>query len=1148
NDGEEIHIGFGSTATITTTIGQYAGTFSATFIVNTQAEGMRIITAYGLTSHRIDTDTRFNITGKISWVRPESGQVGDFVTVFGVGYPAAPATITIHFGKTTTITTAPTDINGTFTAVFRIDTQYYGTKVITAIGSLATATYIIVPKIITLLPQSGEVGDEVTVEGTGHHPGEVAIHFGTQETIATATASADGTFSTTFIVNTQKAQTTIITSATDGAFATTIFQIKPTLFIAPELGRVGDEVTIEGIGFGSETVEVALNFQTKTTLANINGTFSVTFILATQSRATIVGTGTGLHTTEFATDNYVILPKIILIYPASQTLGNPVTVVGTGYTAGSEVHIGFGTNPTITTTISQPDGTFSTTFLVDTQTFGTKTITATEAGTNLWYSITDQFQISPRIYAVSPTSGQVGDSVTVFGAGFVKDERVDIHFGTMSSIAWTDAIGTNGTFTAVFTINTQPCGWTTITALGTSSSTIVTNTFKIMAKLSEIQPDRGPVNQDVTLKGTGYSGQQEVVIIHFGTHQTITSVVSSTNGTFSITFTNDIMVDSVVVVTGRGLISGEIATTLFEIKPAITSIQPNSDKVGSIVTVQGAGFGLGKLVWIDFGTKLTITTTISDPVGSTFTVTFLVNTQTGGVKRVTATNEVGKIDATNFTILPNITYLMPTSGTVGTKITVQGTGFATGVVRIDFGTNQTITIAQAGTNGTFSVNFTVNTQVYGSTTITAIDTIVSRFATTTFFIRNKMEIKPTAITRVGEVVSIWGCGYGNTEQVVVSFGTNPTITTTMTDANGTFSTTFITDSQPYGSKVITTRSISNLMNTVALTLEPKILSIIPAFAQVQDVITVIGGGYTGAAVIGIDFGTLKTITTTNTSTNGTFSITFTINTQPGGTLVLTAGDSAGKKATSPYYVAAEIITLTPTQGILGTKVTIMGTGYKGGEVVTISFGTTVTIATTVSSTHGTFSATFITNTQGAGATAVTAKSTSAQYAITSFGVSARITLISPLSGCVGDTVTLKGDGYSVSGVVTIDFGTDMTITTTMASTNGTFSTTFILSFHQRGTWTVTAKTTSLALNTTIFEILPDIASVAPGYYAPVGATVSVTGTGFIDGAIPQFGLGNTIGLGAGNVFVGQNGKFERAFAVNTQSAGTKVLTAYTDDG
>ncbi len=65
----------------------------------------------------------------------------------------------------------------------------------------------------------------------------------------------------------------------------------------------------------------------------------------------------------------------------------------------------------------------------------------------------------------------------------------------------------------------------------------------------------------------------------------------------------------------------------------------------------------------------------------------------------------------------------------------------------------------------------------------------------------KIKVSPTSGT-IGSIVTVSGEGFGQTEEVVIDFGVNPTIAVTMTDNLGQFKTVFTVDTQPAGVKTI----------------------------------------------------------------------------------------------------------------------------------------------------------------------------------------------------------------------------------------------------------------------------------------------------------------------------------------------------------
>ncbi|MEW6103972.1 MAG: hypothetical protein AB1630_09230 [bacterium] len=96
--------------------------------------------------------------------------------------------------------------------------------------------------------------------------------------------------------------------------------------------------------------------------------------------------------------------------------------------------------------------------------------------------------------------------------------------------------------------------------------------------------------------------------------------------------------------------------------------------------------------------------------------------------------DAGSQDTIPFRILGSIIFLSPTQGGPSTIVTMRGLGIRdSGLVRIDFGTHQTITTTISSNNGTFSATFITSTQPGGQKTITVRDYLNNQ-ATTTFLL------------------------------------------------------------------------------------------------------------------------------------------------------------------------------------------------------------------------------------------------------------------------------------------------------------------------------------------------------------------------------------------------------------------------------
>ncbi|MBU1599159.1 T9SS type A sorting domain-containing protein, partial [bacterium] len=114
------------------------------------------------------------------------------------------------------------------------------------------------------------------------------------------------------------------------------------------------------------------------------------------------------------------------------------------------------------------------------------------------------------------------------------------------------------------------------------------------------------------------------------------------------------------------------------------------------------------------------------------------------------------------------------------------------------------------------------------------------------------------------------------------------------------------------------------------------------------------------------------------------SAIFKVSAQTSGTKVITAQDTEGNLATTTFFIIPFNISVSPSSGLAGIPVTIIGSGFCDLKSVTISFGTHQTITTTQSSNNGTFSATFIVDTQTPGTKVITAKDSEGNLATTVF--------------------------------------------------------------------------------------------------------------------------------------------------------------------
>lgn len=161
------------------------------------------------------------------------------------------------------------------------------------------------------------------------------------------------------------------------------------------------------------------------------------------------------------------------------------------------------------------------------------------------------------------------------------------------------------------------------------------------------------------------------------------------------------------------------ASSFFTVGQKI-SISPENVSMGDLVTVNGSGFSVssGVTILLD-GNPVTTTPAqvLTDQNGS-FVASFLVPPCSGGNHTVLVQDAQGFKSTATLTISSKIT-ATPSSGTVGTLVTVSGTGFSalTNVVVL-FANEQVGTLA-TDANGSFTgLTFTVPASAAGGQIVT----------------------------------------------------------------------------------------------------------------------------------------------------------------------------------------------------------------------------------------------------------------------------------------------------------------------------------------------------------------------------------------------------------------------------------------------
>jgi hypothetical protein len=974
-------------------------------------------TVNGLTTF---SATSFTVTAPpsdppaITSFTPTSGPVGSTVTIYGSNFSTNISNNIVKFGTDQAAVISATATQLAVIVPAGATTQPIYVTVNSLTAYTGTSFNVTFPPVITsFTPASGPVGTTVTVEGTnfGTLPADNTVLFGTaQASIVSATATQ-----LSVIVPTG-ATTQPITLTVNGltTFSTTTFTVtappsdSPAIAsFSPTLGPVGTTVTITGANFSTNISNNTVRFGTvQAAVISATATQLTVIVPAGATTQPIYVTVNGL--TAYTSTSYIVTvaPAITSFTPASGPVGTTVTINGINFSAiPSENTVLFGTVPaTVTTsaatqlTVTVPAGATSQQISVT-----VNELTAT-SGTS--FTVT----IPPTITSFSPASGPVGTTVTIYGSNFSTNISANIvKFGTVQAAV----ISATATQLAVIVpagATSQPISVTVneLTAY-TGMSYIVT----VVPAITSFAPASGLVGTTVTINGTNFSAIPSENTVLFGavpatvttataTHLTVTVPVGATSQPISVT------------VNGLTASSGTSFTIITP--PTISSFSPISGPVGTTVTIEGTNFSTtpsDNLVL--FGT---VQAAVSSATATQLTVIVPAGATTQPI--YVTVNGLTTNSGTSFTVTappsnpPAITSFTPTSGPVGTTVTIYGSNFSANISdnTVRFGTVQAAVISATATQLAVIVPAgATNQPIY--ITVNSLTAYTSTSFNVTF---------PPLITSftpasgpVGTTVTIEGTNFGTLPaDNTVLFGTAQAsvISATVTQMSVIVPTGAITQPITLTVNGLTTFSGTSFTVTAPPSNPPAITSFTPASGPIGTTVTINGSNFSmNISNNTVRFGTVQAGVISATTTQLTVIVPAGATTQP---IYVTVNGLTAYTGTSFNVTIPPVITsFYPASGPVGDTVTIEGMNFSNIPADNIvMFGTVQATVTASTAIH-------LTVIVPGGAIiqpiSVTVNGLSA-ISGTSFTVTTppAIMFFNPTSGPVGTTVTITGSNFSTN--------------------------------------------------------------------------------------------------------------------------------------
>ncbi|MGA8848398.1 MAG: hypothetical protein WB564_01025 [Dehalococcoidia bacterium] len=351
-----------------------------------------------------------------------SGVPGTQVAVDGQSFDAG-AYVDIYYGETR-INTGKTDSSGDFTITITVPEGYKGVHTVLAedVDGKSASAYFTVTPGLTVSPQKGPVGTNITVKGQGFAKNEQGIEVryylnGSYETIGrNITANAKGSWKTSFpIPPSTRGDHKIDAQSAESEF----YEVEDATFkVAAEIstdkssGSVGDIITITGSEFVAYEKGIQILFAGQAVVtdikANAQGDWEESFEVPEMPMGMYSVTAGGEQTKkeDVSELNFKIEPGIVLSLDEGY-VGMKLTATGRGFSASEDVNI-MCDGRQVATAGTNNKGSFEASFLMPESQHGERSVSAQDTAKNKATAIfTMESEPPPMPTLTSPSNGSV---------------------------------------------------------------------------------------------------------------------------------------------------------------------------------------------------------------------------------------------------------------------------------------------------------------------------------------------------------------------------------------------------------------------------------------------------------------------------------------------------------------------------------------------------------------------------------------------------------------------------------------------------------------------------------------------------------------------------------------------------------------------
>ena len=935
--------------------------------------------------------------------------------------------------------------------------------------------------------------------------------------------------------------------------------------VSPSFDPNGESVTISGTGFSLSDTSVSATIGGKPFISGTScpvsvGSFKCDFVIppgvgSLYSYVTVTATGNSGDKT--STAYYVSQPGFLL----SQNSGPAGTQLNAAYFVGYSPK---DTSRTITFNGANvtPSGGCSGVYYIACY----FTIPAsTQAGTypvtisgDTGDSASATFTVFPTISLVA-SQGPAGSIVAVTGLDFsTSDSSVTLELGSTIPAQSSCPVSQAGSFSCAFTVPSVSSGAYSLKVTGNSGDS-ASAPFSVSVAYISLNPSSAPAGTTVTVTASDLYSLDTSASLSFGSAD-VTPVAGCpvSGGSISCAFTVPPSLSTgAYSVTVKGN-SGDSVTAPFTITVASLILTLNSGPPGQSVLVYGQGFSSANTaVSLSFGGGAPTSCAFSTGAYQFNCFITVPSSTSPGTYAVTAVGDVSGDQASSlFSVTPITLTISPTSGPVGSQITISGSGFpsspngafeiypvlgnpyADGFPPFFFYLNFDSPCFVSG--GSFSCTYTVPasdsvTECFDgfcdtSTVYLTPGEYPIGFAqghdgggicgsgcgeqNPTFMITTPTVSTSPSSGPAGADVIITGSGFSGADaSATISLGTtNVTPATGCPMVAGAFSCAFaIPSTSPPGSYAVKATADGGDSGSSSFAVTIPSVSVSPGSTPAGEPITVTGSGFTSTDTTAILLLGSTDVTPSSgcSVSGGSFSCLVAL---PAATALgdysFSATGNTLDQASTTLKVTLPVLSTSQSAGQVGATVAVTGSGFSYADSsASLSFGgTNVTPAAGCSVSQGTFTCNVqVPSVPSTGSYSISATGTVGDVADIAFTVQPAIS-VSPTTGSPGGTVTISGSSFSQSDTsVTLTFGGDTGALNPSSCpvAGGSFTCQVDVPSTNSGLYAITAIGSSNGPGdsaSTTFEVNDEALSLTQTS-GPPGTFVGLLGSGFPGGSI-----------------------------------------------